>query len=150
MQPPFGGKNAHDRGCRARTTTAYRHLAHDMLFLGSVPRHAAVSADHARRRRKQAPTTPRTSWMERCCTRTAVPVKATAAHTASPMSEPSWTRKADQKPRDRYGRCTLVHSPPYRAPRLLPANHEGQWAMPVSTRAGRVHHVVMMVRWNVQ
>src|SRR5919198_266271 len=117
---------------------------------GSVPRHAAVRADHARRRRKQAPTTPRTSWMERCCTRTAVPVKATTAHTASPMSEPTWTRKADQKPRDRYGRCTLVHSPPYRAPRLLPANHEGQWAMPVSTRAGRVHHVVMMVRWNVQ
>src|SRR5437764_14698649 len=30
MQPPFVGKNTHDRGSRARTTTEYRYLAHDM------------------------------------------------------------------------------------------------------------------------
>jgi hypothetical protein len=33
MQPPFGGENTHDRGCRARTTTACCHLAHDMRRL---------------------------------------------------------------------------------------------------------------------
>jgi hypothetical protein len=31
--PPLGSKNTHDRGWRARTTTAYRYLAHDMRRL---------------------------------------------------------------------------------------------------------------------
>ena len=33
MQPPLGSKHPHDRGWRAPTTTAYRHLAHDMRRL---------------------------------------------------------------------------------------------------------------------